>query len=229
MTYCTLCETSPLYLIFFFSFFAFTFYGVYTDLFVILLESSKILTSFREFTFFHTFTDVPMDESSLGVHKIEFMIKTSPSFSNSCCVAQHAQSSLYFSKIATRYNSWWLVVDSDLETSWAPIDELNGSLGLDGCNSGVDILGDNITTVRHAASHVFSVTWITFNHLVGWLETSVGDLGNGELLMVSLLSRDDWGVGGQWEMDTWVWDQVSLELSQIDVQSTIETERSGDG
>merc|ERR1711955_86223 len=176
-------------LIFFSFFFAFAFYGVDTDLFVILLKGGQILTGFGEFTFFHTFTDVPMDESSLGVHKIEFMIKTSPCFSNGCCVAQHADSSLYFSKIATRYNSWWLVVDSDLETSWAPIDELDGSLGLDGCNGSVDILGDNITTVQHAASHVFSVTWIAFDHLVSWLEASVGDLGNGELLMVGLLSR----------------------------------------
>ena len=65
-----------------------------------------------------------MDERSLGIHKIEFMIKTSPCFSNSGSVAQHAYSTLYFSKIASRYNSWWLVVDADLETSWAPIDEL---------------------------------------------------------------------------------------------------------
>ena len=115
-----------------------------------------------------------------------------------------------------------------LETSWAPVDELNGALGLDGGNSGVDILGDNITTVQHAACHVFTVTWITLNHLVSWLEASIGDLGNGELLVISLLSRDDWSISDQGEMDTGIWDQVSLELSQIDVESTIESEGSGD-
>ena len=30
-------------------------------------------------------------------------------------------------------------------------------------------------------------------------------------------------------MDTWVWDQVSLELGKIDVEGTIESEGSGDG
>ena len=30
-------------------------------------------------------------------------------------------------------------------------------------------------------------------------------------------------------MDTWVWHQVSLELCQINIQSTIKTQRSGDG
>ena len=74
-----------------------------------------------------------------------------------------------------------------LETSWAPVDELDGALGLDGGNSGVDILGDDITTVQHAAGHVLTVTWITLNHLVSWLEASFGDLGDGELLVVSLL------------------------------------------
>jgi hypothetical protein len=41
---------------------------------------------------------------------------------------------------------------------------LDGTFGLDGGDSGVDILGDDITTVHHAASHVLSVTWVTFGH-----------------------------------------------------------------
>ena len=69
-------------------------------------------------------------------------------------------------------------MDNYLETSWAPVNELDGTLGLDGGNGGVDVLGDNITTVQHAAGHVFAVTWVALDHLVGWLEASVGDLGN---------------------------------------------------
>ena len=60
---------------------------------------------------------------------------------------------------------------TNLESSWAPVDELDGALGLDGGDGGVDVLGDNITTVQHAAGHVFTVTWITLNHLVGWLSS----------------------------------------------------------
>ena len=47
--------------------------------------------------------------------------------------------------------------------------------------------------------------------------------------MVGLLGGDDWGVGDQREMDTRVRYQVSLELSQINVEGTIESQRSGDG
>ena len=190
-------------LVFIFSFFGFTFDGVDTNFFVILFESGKILTSFGEFTFFHTFTNIPVDESSLGVHKIELVIKSGPCFGNGGGVGQHADGTLDLGKITTWDNCWWLVVDTDLEkidlvlglvivrviyleTSWAPVNKLDGSLGFDGGNGGVDVLGDNITTVQHAAGHVFTVSWIALDHLVGWFETSVGDFSNGELFVVGL-------------------------------------------
>jgi len=47
--------------------------------------------------------------------------------------------------------------------------------------------------------------------------------------VVGLLSRDDWSVRGKHEMDSWVWHQVSLELSDIDVEGTIESEGGGKG
>jgi len=37
---------------------------------VILLQESKIFSCFREFTFFHTFTNVPVDVCSLRVHHV---------------------------------------------------------------------------------------------------------------------------------------------------------------
>ena len=170
-----------------------------------------------------------MDESTLGVHQVEFVVKTSPGLGDGSGVAQHAHGTLDLGQVTSGYNSWWLVVDTDLETSWTPVDELDGSLGLDGGNGGVDVLGDDVTSVQHTAGHVLAVTWITFYHLVGWLEASVGDLGNGQLFMVGLLGGDDWGVCGEREMDTWVGYQVGLELSQVDVEGTVESERGSDG
>ena len=43
--------------------------------------------------------------------------------------------------------------------------------------------------------------WVALHHLVGRLKAGVGDLRHAELLMVSLLSRDDRGVGDQREVD----------------------------
>ena len=156
------------------------------------------------------------------------MVKTGPGLSDGSGVAQHADGTLDLGQVTAGDDGWWLVVDTDLETSWAPVDELDGALGLDGGNGGVDVLGDDVTTVKHAAGHVLAVTGVALDHLVGRLEAGVGDLGNGELLVVGLLGGDDRSVGDQWEVDTGVGDQVSLELGEIDVEGTVESERGSD-
>jgi len=207
----------------------FAFDGVDSDLFVVLLQSGQIFSGLREFSLFHTFSDIPVDEGSLGVHKIEFVVESGPGLSDGGSVAQHTNGSLDLGQISAWDNGWWLVVDTDFETGWAPVDELDGPLGLDGGNGGVDVLWHNITSVQHAAGHVFTVSWIALDHLVGWLEAGVGDFSNGQLFVVGFLGRDDWSVSDQWEVNPWVWDQVGLELGKIDVQGTIESERGGDG
>merc|ERR1711994_368509 len=156
------------------------------------------------------------------------MIQTSPCFSNSSGVGQHADGTLDLGKITSWDNSWRLVVDSYLESSWTPINKLDGSLGLDCCNGCIDILGYNISSVQHTTGHVLSVTRIALDHLVSWLETSVGYFSYGQLFVVSLFSRNNWSIGYKREMDTWIWDQVSLELSKINIEGTIETKGSGD-
>jgi hypothetical protein len=70
------------------------------------------------------------------------------------------------------------ILDIHLESSRAPVNKLNGPLGLDGGNSSVDILGDNVSTVHETASHVLSVTRITLGHHAGRLKDRVGDLSN---------------------------------------------------
>merc|ERR1712167_533792 len=166
-----------------------------------------------------------MDEGSLGVHKIELVINSGEDLSDGGGVGDHADGSHDLGKITSWNDGWWLVVDTALETGWAPVDELDGSLGLDGGNSGVDILGDEITSVHEAASHVLSVSWVALGQHGCWLEGGVGDLSDGELLVVSFLGRDDWCIGRKHELDSWVWHQVGLELSNIDVKGTVESER----
>jgi len=135
-----------------------------------------------------------VDESSLGVHEIEFVIDSGENFSDGSGVGDHADGSHDLGEITTGDNSGGLVVNTALETSGAPVNELDGSLGLDGGDGGVDILGDDITSVHEAACHVLSVSGVTLGHHGGGLEGGVGDLGYGELLVVGLLGGDDGGV-----------------------------------
>merc|ERR1719273_2382970 len=203
--------------------------GLDSDLLVILLEGSEILTSLGELTFLHTLTDVPMDESTLGVHEIEFVIDSGEDLSDGSGVGDHADGAHDLGEITTGHNSGGLVVDTALEASGAPVDELDGPLGLDGGDGGVDILGDDITSVHKAAGHVLAVAGIALGHHGGGLEAGVGDLSDGELLVVGLLGGDDGGIAGKHEMAPGVGDKVGLELSDIDVEGTIEAERGSEG
>merc|ERR1712086_872214 len=200
-----------------------------SNFFVILFKSSKILTSFGELTLFHTFTNVPVNECTFCVHKIEFVIHTGGYFTNSGGVGNHRYSALYLCKISSWNYGWWLVVNTYLEAGWAPVYELDCALGLYSCDSSVYVLWYNITAIHHAACHVFSVARIALNHHVGWLKHRVGDVGNRHLLVVCLLCSDNWSKGAQWERDTWVWYKIGLELGKIDVQLTFEAKGSSDG
>ena len=55
---------------------------------------------------------------------------------------------------------------------------------------------------------------ILYYGVVG-LKGSIGDLCHLQLLVVSLLGRDDWGVGDDEVVDPGVGDQVCLELVQL--------------
>merc|ERR1739836_255871 len=202
---------------------------VKADLIVILLKGSKILPGFGELTLLHTLSNVPVDEGPLGVHEVELMVKPGPGLGNSSGVAQHTDSPADLSKVATRDNSGWLVVDAYLKTSGTPVNKLDAPLGLDGGNGSVHVLGHHVSSVEETAGHVLAVTRITLDHLVGWLKASVGDLRDGELLMVGLLGRDDGCIGDQGEVDPGVGHQVGLELSQVHVQGSVEPQGGGDG
>ena len=139
-------------------------------------------------------------------------------------VLLHLHSTVDLGQIAIGDCVRWLVADTDLESSWTPINELDGALGLESCDSTVDIVGNNVTTVQQASGHVLSVAGVALNHLIVGFEAGHGDLLNGVGLMRCLGSRDDGGVGNEREMNAWVWDQVGLKLVKINVQRTIKAE-----
>jgi len=161
--------------------------AVDSDLLVILLKGRKVLASLGEFSFLHALTDVPVDEGTLGVEEVEFVVKARPGVGNGSRVGEHAKTARDLCEITTRDQCRRLVADTKLETSWAPVDELNGTLSLDGGNGRLHILGDDISTVEQAASHVFALTRVSLDHLVSGLEAGEGHFGDRVLLMVGLV------------------------------------------
>merc|ERR1711948_14295 len=203
--------------------------GIKADLLVILLKSSKVLPGLGELTLLHTLTNVPVDKSPLGVHQVKLMVKSGPGFGDGGGVREHAHGPADLSKVSTGNDGWGLVVDTDLESGGTPVNKLDAPLGLDGGNGSVHVLGHYVTSVEEAAGHVLAVTRVALDHLVGWLEAGVGDLRDGELLMVGLLGRDDGSIGDQGEVDPGVGHQVGLELSQVHVQGSVEPQGGSDG
>merc|ERR1719187_33645 len=113
--------------------------GVNSNLFIILLQSCHVLSGLRELSLLHTLTYVPVNKSTLSIHQIKLVVEASPGLSNSSGVAQHAHSPLHLGQVSTRDHSGGLVVDADLETSWAPVNKLDGAFGFDGGNCSIDI------------------------------------------------------------------------------------------
>jgi hypothetical protein len=50
--------------------------------------------------------------------------------SDSCRVGDHVNGSHDLGEVTIWKNGWWLVVDNALETSWSPVNELNGIVHL---------------------------------------------------------------------------------------------------
>ena len=145
-------------------------------------------------------------------------------FTDSCSVGEHANCSWHLGHVASWDNSWRLIIYANFEPGWTPIHKLNCSLVLncrDGC---VDVLWNDISSVKKTTSHVLAMTRVTFDHLVHGLKARVGDVRHRHALVVSLVHRQNGGVGDQREVDPGVGHQVGLELCQIDIEGSVESE-----
>lgn len=127
------------------------------DLKTHLLEGSEILTSLGEFTFLHSFTDEPVNESTLAVEKIELVVESTPSTGDSSGVGKHAQRPRDLGEITTWDVGGRLVADTELETGRAPVDEADGSLGFDGSDGGIAVFGDDVTSVCKASRTIRTI------------------------------------------------------------------------
>ena len=170
-----------------------------------------------------------MHEGALGIHEVELVVESGEDLGNGGRVGDHADSALHLCQVTAWDDGGGLVVDAALEASGAPVDKLDGALGLDGGDGSVDILGNDVAAVHQTAGHVLAVAGVALDHGAGRLKGRVGDLGHRKLLMVGLLGRDDGGVGGEHEVDAGVRHQVGLELGDVHVEGAVEPEGCGQG
>jgi hypothetical protein len=65
--------------------------------------------------------------------------------------------------------------------------------------------------------------------LPNYVLTLEGQLADLEALMRALLGRDDRCITNQWVVNAGVWDQIGLELVQVDVERTVKAQTGGNG
>ena len=152
-----------------------------------------------------------------------------PGLGDGGSVREHADGAVDLGEITVRHHLWWLVADADLEAGGAPIDELDGALGLEGGHGLLDIDWDDVAAIEEAGGHVLAVAWVALHHLAVWLEARHADLLDAVGLMSGLSRRDDWRIGNEREVDTWVRNEVGLELVEIHIERAVKAQRSGDG
>ena len=136
---------------------------------------------------------------------------------------------LHLGEVATRHDGRGLVVDDHLEGGGAPVNELDGALGLDRSRS-TQLTSLGTTSPRYMRTHAmyFTVARVALDHHVGRLEHGRGDLGHGELLVVGLLGGDHGANEHSGNVDARVRHEVGLERVMSTEIGTVEAERSRD-
>ena len=126
------------------------------------------------------------------------------------------------------YSHWRTIVDANLETSRTPLDQIECRFCLERSNCRVAVSGNDITTVEESHGHVFALGWITNHHLVGRFCALAGELIDLEALMGRLLLANDRSIADQRIVDTWIWNEVRLELVEVNIQGAVKAQTGGD-
>jgi hypothetical protein len=161
--------------------------GFGAHLLVVLLEGGQVFSGLAELPLLHSFSDVPVHEGALGVHEIELVIDAAKRLGDGGGVGDHAHGPLHGGQVSARDLRGGLVVDPALEAGGAPVDELDGALGLDGGDGRVHVLGDDVPAVHEAAGHVLAVARIALGEEVRRLEDRVGDFRHRHGLVEGLM------------------------------------------
>jgi len=204
-------------------FFIFEVFFFSSCILVLLIFADKVVhvgLSFSELHLIHTFTGVPVEEGFASEHRCELLSNTLEHSLDGGGVSEEGDGHLQ--------SLWWDVAHGGFDVIWDPLDEVRAVLVLDVQHLLIDFLGGHSASEHGGCGQVSAVTWVRSAHHVLSVEHLLGKLWDGKSAVLLRSTGSQRSESSHEEVETWEWDQVDCELSEVGVQLTWESEAARD-
>ena len=160
-----------------------------------------------------------MQESFSSEHRGELFSDSLEHFLDGSWVTNESNSHLQ--------SLWWNITDWWLDVVWNPLNEIWWVLVLNVQHLFVDFFSWHSSSEQGWGCQISSVSWVSSAHHVLGIEHLLSEFWDGQSSILLWSSWGKWGESNHEEMESWEWNQVDGQFSQIWVELTWESETTG--
>jgi len=176
--------------------------------------------SFSELHLVHALTGVPVEEGLSSEHRGELLSDALEHILDGGGVAKEGDRHLQ--------SLWWDVAHGGLDVVRDPLNEVRAVLVLHVKHLLINLLRGHAASEHRGCGQVSTMTRIRCAHHVLSIEHLLGQLWHRKRTVLLRTSGRQWGESSHEEVETWEWDKVDCEFSEVGVQLTRESEAARD-
>merc|ERR1719285_683000 len=181
----------------------------------------------RKLSFLHTFTNIPVHKSALGIHQIILRVDSLREHTaHRNIVTNHRYILLSRGRDVLINNRSWYFIQTYLETCGTPLNEADLVVLFQPLHGCICLFGLNVTTIVNRNRHILVLHRVKLGILdkhILWLEAVISYLSYRLCLVRSLFLANNRCKGGSHKMQPRKWHQVRLELAQVNVQFPVKS------